>query len=155
MMVRRDLTRGDEGVLVPSFGFGLRARTTPSFLPLQPVMPSPEEASTSSNASSSGGSPPPPDQDSADVQAGITTSTTHTFASLGLIPQLCEACETLGYKNPSDIQSEALPYALQGRDIIGLAQTGSGKTAAFTLPILQALWEEPRGLFACVLAPTR
>lgn len=45
--------------------------------------------------------------------------------------------------------------ALQGRDIIGLAQTGSGKTAAFALPILQRLSEEPQSLFACVLAPTR
>ncbi|KAH9857042.1 DEAD-domain-containing protein [Lenzites betulinus] len=59
------------------------------------------------------------------------------------------------YKTPTEIQVEALPHALQGRDIIGVASTGSGKTAAFALPILQKLWEEPKGLFACVLAPTR
>ncbi|RIA96430.1 DEAD-domain-containing protein [Glomus cerebriforme] len=78
-----------------------------------------------------------------------------TFASLGIIEPLCKACEQCKYKTPTEIQAEAIPWALQGRDIIGLAQTGSGKTAAFALPILQALWEAPQSLFACVLAPTR
>jgi len=63
--------------------------------------------------------------------------------------------EQMKFKSPTDIQAEALPHALQGRDIIGVASTGSGKTAAFALPILQKLWEEPRGLFACVISPTR
>ena len=93
-------------------------------------MPSPDEASTST-------APPP------------------TFKSLGLIDPLLEALEQLNFKTPTEIQAEALPHALQGRDIIGVASTGSGKTAAFALPILQKLWEEPKGLFACVLAPTR
>jgi ATP-dependent RNA helicase DDX47/RRP3 len=78
-----------------------------------------------------------------------------SFGSLGLIQPLLEAIERLGYKTPTDIQLEAIPQALQGRDIIGVASTGSGKTAAFALPILQKLWDEPKGLFACVLAPTR
>jgi ATP-dependent RNA helicase DDX47/RRP3 len=78
-----------------------------------------------------------------------------TFKSLGLISPLLEALDKLEFKSPTDIQKEALPHALQGRDIIGVASTGSGKTAAFALPILQKLWEEPKGLFACVLAPTR
>lgn len=78
-----------------------------------------------------------------------------TFASLGLVDSLCEACDKLGFKAPTGIQSQAIPYALSGKDIIGIAQTGSGKTAAFTLPILQALLENPQPLFACVLAPTR
>ncbi|ODV88673.1 hypothetical protein CANCADRAFT_3320 [Tortispora caseinolytica NRRL Y-17796] len=78
-----------------------------------------------------------------------------SFADLGIIDELCEACAELGYKEPSDIQKEAVPWALQGRDVIGLAQTGSGKTAAFALPVLQALRENPAGLFAAVLAPTR
>ena len=72
-----------------------------------------------------------------------------------MVEQLCEACEKLGYKEPTEIQREAIPYALQKRDVIGLAQTGSGKTAAFGLPILQSLLDNPQGLFACVLAPTR
>ncbi|RAL09922.1 RNA-dependent ATPase RRP3 [Aspergillus homomorphus CBS 101889] len=78
-----------------------------------------------------------------------------TFKELGLIDQLCEACETMGYKAPTPIQREAIPLALQNRDIIGLAQTGSGKTAAFALPILQALMEKPQPFFGLVLAPTR
>jgi ATP-dependent RNA helicase DDX47/RRP3 len=56
---------------------------------------------------------------------------------------------------PTDIQTECIPHALAGRDIIGVASTGSGKTAAFALPILEKLWNEPQGLFACVIAPTR
>lgn len=95
-------------------------------------MPSPEEASTSTT-------PPPP----------------LSFKELGIIDPLLEALEKMNYKKPTEIQTEAIPHALQGRDIIGVAETGSGKTAAFALPILQKLWEEPRGLFACVLAPTR
>lgn len=78
-----------------------------------------------------------------------------TFKSLGLIDPLLETLDRMGFKKPTDIQSDALPHALEGRDIIGIASTGSGKTAAFALPILQKLWEEPKGLFACVLAPTR
>ncbi|KAL2222750.1 putative ATP-dependent RNA helicase [Thermoascus aurantiacus ATCC 26904] len=78
-----------------------------------------------------------------------------TFKDLGIIDALCEACDALGYKAPTPIQAEAIPLALQGRDLIGLAETGSGKTAAFALPILQALMEKPQSLFGLVLAPTR
>ena len=60
-----------------------------------------------------------------------------TFQDLGIIDSLCDACTALGYKVPTPIQNEAIPLALQGRDLIGLAETGSGKTAAFALPILQ------------------
>ncbi|KAJ9660202.1 ribosomal RNA processing protein [Neophaeococcomyces mojaviensis] len=78
-----------------------------------------------------------------------------TFSDLGLIEQLCEACEQLSYKKPTPIQAQAIPLALQGRDIIGLAETGSGKTAAFVLPILQALMEKQQVLHSLILAPTR
>ena len=77
------------------------------------------------------------------------------FKSLGLIDQLAEQCELLGYKKPTDIQVEAIPVALSKKDIIGLAQTGSGKTAAFALPILNNLFLEPQPFYCCVLAPTR
>ena len=73
----------------------------------------------------------------------------------GVIDSLCDACAALGYKNPTPIQEKSIPLALEGRDIIGLAETGSGKTAAFALPILQALLDKPQSLFGLVLAPTR
>ncbi|KAF9319083.1 ribosomal RNA processing protein [Podila minutissima] len=78
-----------------------------------------------------------------------------TFKDLGLMQPLVDACEQLKFKAPTEIQKESIPWSLQGRDIIGLAQTGSGKTAAFALPILQALWNNPSPMFACVMAPTR
>lgn len=68
---------------------------------------------------------------------------------------LCETCETLKWKTPTKIQKEAIPVALQGKDIIGLAETGSGKTGAFAIPILQALLENPQRYFALILTPTR
>lgn len=78
-----------------------------------------------------------------------------TFEELGIIDSLCEACVTLGYKHPTPIQAQSIPLALQGRDLIGLAETGSGKTAAFVLPILQALMAKPQQLHSLILAPTR
>ncbi|XP_052208647.1 DEAD-box ATP-dependent RNA helicase 10 [Diospyros lotus] len=78
-----------------------------------------------------------------------------SFKDLGVVDQLIEACDNLGWKHPSKIQAEAIPHALEGKDLIGLAQTGSGKTGAFALPILQALLETPQAFFACVLSPTR
>jgi len=79
------------------------------------------------------------------------------FAELGLSPALVEAVERAGYAEPTAIQCEAIPPALEGRDVLGMAQTGTGKTAAFTLPMVQRLSEsrhtrEPRGL---VITPTR
>uniref|UniRef100_A0A5S6QLL3 RNA helicase n=1 Tax=Trichuris muris TaxID=70415 RepID=A0A5S6QLL3_TRIMR len=78
-----------------------------------------------------------------------------TFASLGVTSVLCEACKQLGWEEPTKVQKEAIPVALKDRDIIGLAETGSGKTGAFALPILQSLLESPQRLFALVLTPTR
>ena len=78
-----------------------------------------------------------------------------TFAELGLVDVLCEACEKVGWKKPSKIQEEAIPVALAGNDVIGLAETGSGKTGSFALPILHALLETPQRMFALILTPTR
>ncbi|RZC40290.1 ATP-dependent RNA helicase DDX47 [Asbolus verrucosus] len=78
-----------------------------------------------------------------------------TWKDLGLVDVLCKACEQLKWKEPSKIQKESIPVALQGKDVIGLAETGSGKTAAFALPILQSLLENPQRYFALILTPTR
>uniref|UniRef100_A0A1Q3FVW2 RNA helicase n=1 Tax=Culex tarsalis TaxID=7177 RepID=A0A1Q3FVW2_CULTA len=80
---------------------------------------------------------------------------TVTWEEMGLIDTLCEACKALKWKAPSKIQREAIPLALQGKDVIGLAETGSGKTGAFALPILHALLENPQRYFAVILTPTR
>jgi ATP-dependent RNA helicase DDX47/RRP3 len=78
-----------------------------------------------------------------------------TFADLGLREELCDACHQLKFKYATPIQTQAIPLALEGRDVIGLAETGSGKTAAFVLPILQALLDKPQALFGLIMAPTR
>ncbi|ESN93083.1 hypothetical protein HELRODRAFT_96179 [Helobdella robusta] len=78
-----------------------------------------------------------------------------TFESLGVTDVLCEACQRLKWSKPTPIQKETIPVALSGKDIIGLAETGSGKTGAFAIPILQDLLQKQSRLFALVLAPTR
>ncbi|CAH1116065.1 unnamed protein product [Phaedon cochleariae] len=78
-----------------------------------------------------------------------------SWKDLGLVDILCKACEQLKWKEPSKIQRESIPVALQGKDVIGLAETGSGKTAAFALPILQSLLQNPQRYFALILTPTR
>ncbi|NOX94800.1 MAG: DEAD/DEAH box helicase, partial [Alphaproteobacteria bacterium] len=81
-----------------------------------------------------------------------------SFADLGLEPKLLDAIAKSGYETPTPIQKEAIPPALKGEDVLGIAQTGTGKTASFTLPMIQRLAKGrakarmPRSL---VLAPTR
>ncbi|QUW19250.1 DEAD/DEAH box helicase [Agrococcus sp. Marseille-Q4369] len=78
-----------------------------------------------------------------------------TFAALGLPPEILRALDDVGYETPSAIQAETIPLLLEGRDIIGLAQTGTGKTAAFALPVLSAIDVARREPQALVLTPTR
>ena len=77
-----------------------------------------------------------------------------TFNELNLKTEILKAVEEAGYKKPMRIQAEAIPVALEGKDIIGCAQTGTGKTAAFTLPILNRL-TKGKGPQVLILAPTR
>lgn len=78
-----------------------------------------------------------------------------TFAELGLEQYLIRALESLSITLPSEVQSACIPPILAGRDCIASAQTGSGKTLAFALPMLQHLSQDPYGIFAVVLTPTR
>lgn len=77
------------------------------------------------------------------------------FEGLGLAEWAVETCKELGMRKPTPVQTHCVPKILAGRDVLGLAQTGSGKTAAFALPILHRLAEDPYGVFALVVTPTR
>ena len=78
-----------------------------------------------------------------------------SFADLGLAPDLLEALHDVGYESPSPIQEQAIPLLLEGLDVIGQAQTGSGKTAAFGLPMIQYVDPSDHEVQAIVLTPTR
>ncbi|WP_439591500.1 DEAD/DEAH box helicase [Microbacterium sp.] len=84
-----------------------------------------------------------------------TTPETTTFADLGLGDKVLAALRDVGYETPSAIQAATIPVLLDGRDVVGLAQTGTGKTAAFALPILDRLDVSQKTPQALVLAPTR
>lgn len=82
------------------------------------------------------------------------------FSELNLIPSLLKALEKTGYTNPTPIQSQVIPLILKNQDVLGIAQTGTGKTAAFSLPMLQLLSASPKrvksyGVRALILSPTR
>ena len=78
-----------------------------------------------------------------------------TFKDLALSPAILKAIEEIGYVKPSPIQAEAIPVVLSGKDIIGQAQTGTGKTAAFSIPVLDMVDPNKKSVQAVVLCPTR
>jgi ATP-dependent RNA helicase DeaD len=89
------------------------------------------------------------------MMAMPTEETASGFKDLGLDSRLLSTLESLEYNTPSPIQKEAIPLVLQGRDLIGLAGTGTGKTAAFALPMLQRLAQGAKNRSALILVPTR
>ncbi len=97
---------------------------------------------------------PAPEPSGALAAAEAATVST-TFADLGLSAQVLRALKDAGYAHPTPIQQEAVPLALKGRDLIGLAMTGTGKTAAFTIPIVERLAGGPARTRALILTPTR
>lgn len=113
-----------------------------------PAMPSAKGIASSSSSSSGAAG-------DASAAAPAAAAERPTFKALGICEPLCEAAAALKWTAPTRIQAETIPHALAGRDMIGLAETGSGKTGAFALPILQSLLAAPARLFALVLAPTR
>ncbi len=83
------------------------------------------------------------------------TTNSLTFADLGLPQSILDAVNDMGFVNPSPIQQETIPHLLAGRDVLGMAQTGSGKTAAFSLPLLAQIDSSKRHPQMLVMAPTR
>ena len=80
---------------------------------------------------------------------------TITFDELGLSDQVMKVLRDVGYESPSPIQAQTIPLLLEGKHVVGLAQTGTGKTAAFALPILSRIDTSAKTPQALVLAPTR
>ena len=93
------------------------------------------------------------ESNAAEIKTEATTAS--GFARFGFAPELLKALEAIGYQEPSPIQKAAIPELMLGRDLVGQAQTGTGKTAAFALPMLAALDPEQRKPQVLVLAPTR
>ena len=79
----------------------------------------------------------------------------HTFASLGLSPEILKAVDKLGFEEASPIQAAAIPELLAGRDVVGQSQTGSGKTAAFAIPAIEKTDPALHAVQVLVLCPTR
>ena len=85
----------------------------------------------------------------------MTTESQITFADLGLPQSILDSVNQIGFVTPSPIQQETIPHLLEGRDVLGMAQTGSGKTAAFSLPLLSKIDPNARHPQMLVMAPTR
>ena len=77
------------------------------------------------------------------------------FGGLGLHAWLVKACNEMGFRAPTLVQRKCIPPILEGRNCIASAETGGGKTAAFALPILHSLSEDPYGIYALIITPTR
>lgn len=115
--------------------------------PASATVSTPENSSSSESANTE-------DDDVADGGEGIITS--KSFSSLNIHPSLLSSIKSLKWDYATRIQAASIPPALEGRDIIGLAETGSGKTGSFAIPILNYLLEKPqKQVFAVILAPTR
>ncbi|KAL2919758.1 putative RNA helicase [Polyrhizophydium stewartii] len=134
--------------------------------------PSDAERSDGSQASSTSSAADPQQSDGAgsddsaesdgaesDLETAVTPGrqapAQQSFEAMGLQPWLVDSLRSLSIRGPTEIQQACIPHILAGKDVIGGAKTGSGKTAAFALPILQKLSEDPYGVFALVLTPTR
>src|ERR1700722_1960133 len=81
--------------------------------------------------------------------------TTKLFSELGISAELLKAIDKLGFEQASPIQAEAIPVLLQGRDVVGQSQTGSGKTAAFSIPAIEKVDTQLRAVQVLILCPTR
>jgi ATP-dependent RNA helicase DDX49/DBP8 len=97
----------------------------------------------------------PPGIEGSIISNGKVVDAKSSFASLDVVPWLIASLAAMEILRPTAIQKGCIPEILAGRDVIGGSRTGSGKTVAFAVPILQKWAEDPMGIFAVVLTPTR
>lgn len=97
----------------------------------------------------------PSDLEKPTISNGKTVDSSLSFATLGAAPWLITSLANMAITRPTGIQKRCIPKILEGRDVIGGSKTGSGKTVAFTVPILQSWAENPMGIYAVILTPTR
>jgi ATP-dependent RNA helicase DeaD len=121
-----------------------------------PATPTQAEVNTTLIGPIDGIEPTPETSDAPEIAAETDTTTqANGFAAFGFVPELLQALEAIGYSEPSPIQKAAIPELMLGRDLVGQAQTGTGKTAAFALPLLAGLDPDQRTPQVLVLTPTR
>jgi ATP-dependent RNA helicase DeaD len=121
-----------------------------------PATPTQSEVATTLIGPIDGIEPTPETGDAPEIDAETDTETkANGFAAFGFVPELLQALEAIGYSEPSPIQKAAIPELMLGRDLVGQAQTGTGKTAAFALPLLAGLDPDQRTPQVLVLTPTR
>ncbi|MBI1808280.1 MAG: DEAD/DEAH box helicase, partial [Gemmatimonadetes bacterium] len=118
-------------------GRGATKRASRSKAPAATIAAAPESTAAEEAAEAT----PPPAIGAVDgsLAAAEAATVQTSFADLGLSAPMLAALRDAGYVHPTPIQEQAVPLALKGRDLIGLAQTGTGKTAAFTIPIIERL----------------
>ncbi|MCF4006920.1 DEAD/DEAH box helicase [Corynebacterium uropygiale] len=124
----------------------------------QPEIKNPSESQDTSLGEAQGlvtGEATPSESDSPEQNDTTTDDAPEGFDGLGLPDDVLSAVQRVGFESPSPIQSETIPLLMRGVDVVGLAQTGTGKTAAFALPILARIEKEERSPQALILAPTR
>ncbi len=120
--------------------------------PRRAAKPSPVPAAEPAATAAEGIAEPATPRSLAEAEASTISI---TFADLGLSAEMLASLVAAGYQRPTPIQAQAVPLALKGRDLMGLAQTGTGKTAAFTIPIIERLIGGPKRTRALILTPTR
>lgn len=89
------------------------------------------------------------------ADAPISKHKKRRFADLGVSEWIINQCKLMGVVEPTPVQCNCIPEILKNKDVIGCAKTGTGKTMAFAIPILQKLAKDPHGIFALILTPTR
>lgn len=121
-----------------------------------PATPTQAEVNTTLIGPIDGIEPTPETGDTPEIDAETDSEAkANGFAAFGFVPELLQALEAIGYSEPSPIQKAAIPELMLGRDLVGQAQTGTGKTAAFALPLLAGLDPDQRTPQVLVLTPTR